>query len=116
MIRNGWCLRTGFALFLSIAIVGLTARERKPDEIRIGVIAYRDSENTPTSGESTVNAAQLVAQSVNDAGGMSINGRWYALKLIVEYIAYRPEMAVNAARKLIFTEGVAAIVGPQYSG
>lgn len=104
-------------LLLSLVLIGvLAACDRQPGELRVGVIAYLSGEAAEVSGQPTVKAAQLAVQAVNDAGGLDVGGRKYKVVLLIEDVEPKPEMAVAAARKLIYQDDVAVIVGPQYSG
>jgi branched-chain amino acid transport system substrate-binding protein len=111
------CLCIGVVLTLSLIIGGLVACNRQPAELRIGLVAYLSGEakTVESSGQPTVEAAQLAVQEVNDAGGLDVGRRKYKVVLVIEDIESKPELAVNAAHKLIYQENVVAIVGPQYS-
>ncbi len=78
--------------------------------IRIGV-AGPHSGDLATFGLPTVNAARMVADRINEQGG--INGR--QIELIVEDELCQPEVAANTAAKLI-GDGVTAIIGHICSG
>ncbi|TVR01310.1 MAG: branched-chain amino acid ABC transporter substrate-binding protein [Spirochaetaceae bacterium] len=78
--------------------------------IRIGV-AGPHSGDLATFGLPTVNASRMVADRINEAGG--INGR--RIELIVEDELCQPEVAANTAAKLI-GDGVTAIIGHICSG
>jgi len=58
------------------------------------------------------NTAQMVAQMINDAGG--VNGR--KIQIIIEDDQGVPENTVNALQKLINSDNVVAIIGPTRSG
>ncbi len=82
--------------------------------IRIGVIAPITG-SIPIVGQSTVNAAQLAVQEVNDAGGLEVGGQKLKVELFIEDNQDRKETAVSAAQKLINQSGVVALIGPQAS-
>jgi branched-chain amino acid transport system substrate-binding protein len=105
-----WSLIAGF--LIALTIYGL--RNRTAGEIRIGVIAPLTGE-PPGVGASTVRAAELAADQVNEAGGLEVRGQRYRLALLVEDSANIPDTAVAAARKLINQDHVAVIIGPQIS-
>ncbi len=88
-----------------------TAQER---EIRIGVVAPITGE-IANVGQSTVNAAEMVAQEVNQAGGLEVNGQQYKVTLIIEDNQDKEQEAVAAMQKLINQDNVVAIIGPQAS-
>ncbi len=96
------------------ALAGCAPQNGRADEIRIGVIASITG-NIPNVGKSTVEAAQMAAQEVNEAGGLEVNGRKYRVTLVIEDDEDKAESAVAAAEKLINQEYVAALIGPQAS-
>ncbi len=105
-----WSLITGF--LIALTIYGL--RNRTAGEIRIGVIAPLTGRPSDMEA-STVKAAELAANQVNEAGGLEVGGQRYQLVLLVEDSANLPDTAVAAARKLINQDHVAVIIGPQIS-
>lgn len=88
---------------------------QQPGELRIGLLATLSGSAAEIVGRSTVEGAQLAAKRVNDAGGVNIGGRKQRVALVVEDDQDRVEAAIDAARKLITQQGVAALVGPQFS-
>lgn len=96
----------------AVALVALTAGCAKKDAgtIKIGV-AGAHSGDLASYGLPTVNAANLVVEEVNAKGG--INGR--KIELIVADDQCKPELATNAASKLV-SDGVAAVIGHICSG
>lgn len=103
-------------LVLSLGLGGLLScgAPEEAQTIRIGVIAPLTG-SIPLVGQSTVNAAQLAVNEVNDAGGLSVDGQALQIELVVEDDEDKKESAVSAAQKLINQSGVVAIVGPQAS-
>jgi branched-chain amino acid transport system substrate-binding protein len=101
-------------VFVSLSACG----GQQGESIRIGLIAYLEGDalTITTSGQPTLNGAQLAVEQINERGGLRINGRSHPVELIVATIENDAEQAVEAARRLIEQEGVVAIVGPQYSG
>ncbi len=102
------------ALFLLLVTVGCGAKQAQPVEIRIGVIAPI-SGSIPTVGESTVNAAQMVADQINSQGGLEVGGKKYPITLIIQDGKDNQEASVAAAMELINRQNVVAIIGPQAS-
>jgi len=98
-----------------ILSLGLAACRSQPNELRIGILATLSEGDVEVSGIPTVNAARLMADEVNAAGGLEIAGRRYMITLVVEDNGATPEMAVAAASQLINQENVIALIGPQYS-
>jgi branched-chain amino acid transport system substrate-binding protein len=108
-----------FLIAASLALGGLAAcqptGESSPEnEIRIGVIAPI-SGSIPNVGKSTVEAAEMAAAEINDAGGLEVGGKKYKIVLLIEDNKDNPEAAVAAAEKLIKQLNVAAVIGPQAS-
>jgi branched-chain amino acid transport system substrate-binding protein len=116
------CRKIGHrVIWWSLIIVGVLAalaacslRERPTNEIRIGLIAPLTGE-IPGVGNSTIRAANLAVNQVNEAGGLEVNGRRYRLVLFVEDSENMPDTAVAVARKLINQDHVDCIIGPQVS-
>lgn len=104
------------AIFLLVfsALASCAPKEQQVDEIRVGVIASITG-SIPNVGKSTVEAAQMAAAEINDAGGLEVAGRKYKITLIIEDDQDKAESAVAAAEKLINQEYVVAIIGPQAS-
>jgi branched-chain amino acid transport system substrate-binding protein len=109
----------GCAVLLAAQLVAACALPARPDaqpgEIRIGLLATLSGTAAEVVGKSTVEGAQLAVKQVNDAGGVGVGGRKLPVVLIVEDDQDQVEAAIDAARKLINQQGVAAIVGPQFS-
>ncbi len=103
-------------MLLALILVPLISCGKPVEEptIRIGVIAPITG-SIPIVGQSTVNAAQLAAQEVNDAGGLEVGGQKLKVELFIEDNQDRKETAVSAAQKLINQSGVVALIGPQAS-
>ena len=70
----------------------------------------------PKVGEMSKNAAEMLKEKINGAGGLDIGGKKYQLEFVYVDNEAKPESAVNAALKLIEGEKVLAMVGPQGSG
>jgi len=86
---------------------------REP-EIKIGLIAELTGQ-IPAVGASCRNAAEMAVAEINQAGGITVGGKTYRLKLIVEDSAAKPEQAAAAAQKLLTQDNVLAIIGPNCS-
>ena len=93
---------------------GFQGNHRNPKTLSIGLIAPMSGKSAIV-GVSTQQGAQLAAQEINQAGGITIGRQQYELALIVEDNQDNVDEAVNVARKLIFQDDVLAIVGPQLS-
>jgi branched-chain amino acid transport system substrate-binding protein len=70
----------------------------------------------PKVGEMSKNAAEMLKEKINGAGGLDVGGKKYQLQFVYVDNEAKPESAVNAALKLIEGEKVLAMVGPQGSG
>jgi len=101
-------------LFGSLAGCSPNNVQPPSDEIRIGVLAEITG-GIPNVGKSTVEAANMAAQEINDSGGLKVGDKKLKIVLVVEDIQDNAETAVAMAEKLINQENVVAIVGPQAS-
>lgn len=106
--------RWRIVLFILFSWVAVSCAA-SPGEIKIGVLAPISGQYAETSGLPMVDAVQLAADQVNEAGGLEVNGRQYKIVLVVEDDAANPETAVSAAQKLINQDDVIAIIGPPFS-
>jgi branched-chain amino acid transport system substrate-binding protein len=95
------------ALMMAVAVpvAGLAA-----DTIKIGV-AGPHSGDLASYGLPTVNAAKIVAEQINAAGG--INGKM--VELLIEDTVCKPEVATNTATKLV-SDGAQMVLGGICSG
>lgn len=96
------------ALAMGITLVGASFAE---DTIKVGYLAALTGD-WAAYGQTEKNTAMLAVDEINAQGG--INGR--KVELIVYDFRGRQEDAVNAARRLINEDKVAAIVGANSSG
>src|SRR5690242_17652654 len=98
-----------------IAACALPGASPQSAEIHMCLLATLSGSAADVVGKSTVEGAQLAVKLVNDAGGVSVAGRKQRVVLSVEDDQDRVDAAIDAARKLITQQGVAVIVGPQFS-
>jgi branched-chain amino acid transport system substrate-binding protein len=84
------------------------------DVIKVGVVAELTGD-IPAVGASCKNAAELAVKEVNDAGGLTIDGKTYKIELYVEDNAGKADQSASAASKLITQQNVVAIIGPNAS-
>lgn len=82
--------------------------------IRIGINAPLTGD-IPKVGEGTKKAAQMWLEDINAAGGLKVGGEIYPVNLVVEDNESNARAAAMANKKMITTDGVLAIVGPQSS-
>lgn len=97
-----------------VALLLLSSPAFGQDSIKIGFDIPLTGD-IPDVGESTKNAAEMLKEKVNAAGGLEVGGTKYMLNFIYEDNESKAESAVKAATKLITEDGVLAIVGPQSS-
>lgn len=99
-----------FFSLVVLAITVLSCAKKDGEPIKIGV-AGAHSGDLASYGLPTVNAATLVVEEINAKGG--INGR--KIELIVADDQCKPELATNAAAKLV-SDKVVAVIGHICSG
>jgi branched-chain amino acid transport system substrate-binding protein len=99
---------TAACLLIAVSVPALVFAEG--DTIKFGV-AGAHSGDLASYGLPTVNAAQLVIEKVNAAGG--VNGKM--VELLVEDDVCKPEVATNTATKLV-SDGVDVVLGHICSG
>ncbi|MFO7885203.1 MAG: branched-chain amino acid ABC transporter substrate-binding protein [Desulfobacteraceae bacterium] len=102
-----WVGLTAAAVFAAAVFYGTAFAA---DTIKLGV-AGAHSGDLASYGLPTVNAAKLVVKKINAQGG--VLGK--QVELLVEDDACKPEMAGNAATKLV-SDGVDAVIGHTCSG
>ena len=99
-----------FVAMVLAASVAWAAGQGEEGPIKIGV-AGAHSGDLASYGLPTVNAAELVANQINENGGLL--GR--QIELVVEDDQCQPEVATNTAAKLV-GDGVVAVIGHICSG
>ena len=102
LILIGFCLSTGCS-------------KTKEDVIKIGVIAELTGD-IPAFGASCKNSVLMAAKTINDSGGLEVSGKKYKIQLFIEDNAARAEQSAATAQKLITSDNVVAIIGPNASG
>ena len=111
-IRKAVISGAAFAALFCGSIL-LTSCDRKPEEIRIGLIVYNDQD---VERLSTINAAAMAVDTLNNSGGLILQGRKKSVVIVREDVQSAvPEKSVEAVQKLINQRDVVAIIGPQYS-
>jgi branched-chain amino acid transport system substrate-binding protein len=86
----------------------------KTETIKIGINAPMTGD-IPKVGEGTKYAAEMWLEDVNAAGGITVGGVKYPVKLVIEDNESKAESAVTVQTKMITEDGVLVIVGPQAS-
>ena len=117
-MKSKFSLRTtAIAMLLAGALVGCLPQggtQTSSNEIRIGVIASLTG-SIPNVGKSTIEASEMVANEINNNGGLEVGNKKYKIVLVTEDDQDKAETAVAVAQKLINQENVVAIIGPQAS-
>ena len=99
------------ALFMLSGVIGCAGSEpAAPAEVKIGVIAPLTGEKAAI-GQATIEAAELAAKEVNDAGGLQVGDQKVKVVVVVEDDKDQEAAAVAAARKLINQDNVVALTG-----
>jgi len=107
--------RTLIAL-VAVSLIGCASPAPTPAaELRIGLITTLSGDLAESYGSSTVDAAKLALQPINDAGGLEVNGQKQKVSLVIEDDQDRAEVATRSAQKLINQDRVVALVGPSLS-
>ena len=109
-------VRAGLIALVALALLRCGGQPVQP-ELRIGVIATITGPalTVENSGRATREAATLAADQLNQRGGLTINGAAYRVVLVFGDDQNVADQAIAAARKLIFQDGVVALIGPQFS-
>lgn len=104
-------------LFALAAAVAVAAPAWATDPMRIGLDGIMTGPNAQ-NGEFSRNGAQLAVDEINAKGGVKLPGAKEArpLELVVVDDQAKPDIALNAIRKLASDESVLAFLGPDYSG
>ncbi len=108
MTRKGSVL---LVLFLAVGMLIAGCGEKKETTIRIGVIAELTGD-VPAVGESCKKAAELAADQINAAGGLTVGGKKHKVELFIEDNGGKADQSAAVAQKLITQQKVVAIVGP----
>lgn len=102
-------------VLLGMVFIAVSDREsaaQTPKKLTIGVLACLTGW---FSGFDTHNAneTQLVAEYINEKGGINIKGEKYMIETVVEDVKSTLDGVTSAANKLVFDKQVKFIVGPQ---
>ena len=102
------------AMFTIVSMVLVGCKSSAELTIPIGLNAELTG-GLPVVGASCKNAALLAVKEVNDAGGLTVGGKQYQIKLFVEDNGYKADQSVAVSQKLITQDNVVAIIGPNAS-
>lgn len=103
------------AVLLLVSFLSCAGEEEAPKELKIGVI---NAVTGPGAlyGIGWINACKMIADDINEAGGLTIGGEKYMLKVIVEDDQFSSTGGKAAAEKLVHRDEVKFIHGPVFSG
>jgi branched-chain amino acid transport system substrate-binding protein len=110
-------MKKGLIVVLALLVTGLAFSFPAISEaqtITIGLNVPLTGE-IPKVGESSKYAAQMWLEDVKAAGGITVGGKKYPVKLDIGDNESKAESAVEVATKMITQDDVLAIVGPQAS-
>ena len=109
-------LRVGLFLsaVLSVGTLLLTSCQPSKPSVKIGINAELTGE-MPAVGASCKQAAQLFAEQVNKAGGITVGAGKLPIQLSVVDNSCKADQAAAAAQRLISQDGVLVMVGPNAS-
>ena len=102
---------------LSVSIIGLLVlplqmyAQESSSELKIGCLTMT-SGAAAAMGLSFGRGGAMAIEDWNADGGIKIGGARYKLKYIMEDSKYRSETGVAAAKKLVLTDGVKFVLGP----
>jgi branched-chain amino acid transport system substrate-binding protein len=103
-----------FSTVLSIGLLLLTSCQPTKPSVKIGINAELTGE-MPAVGTSCKQAAELFAEQVNKAGGISVGTEKLPLQLSVVDNSCKADQSAAAAQRLISQDGVLVMVGPNAS-
>jgi branched-chain amino acid transport system substrate-binding protein len=102
-------------LFVVLALVVLFATPAlAADTIKIGYNIPMTGD-IPKVGEMSKQAAEMLKEDINGAGGLEVGGKKYMLDFVYEDNEAKAESAVTTALKLIEKDEVLAMIGPNSS-
>lgn len=101
-----------------LSVIGLSLMLALPafaaDTIKIGFNIPMTGD-IPKVGEMSKQAAEMLKEDVNGAGGLVVGGKKYMLEFIYEDNEAKAESAVTTALKLITKDEILAMIGPNSS-
>lgn len=105
-------LVTTICLSLLLVAVSFVAASSKPKIIKVGGLQFFRA----PIGIQTKKTLQLLAEQLNEAGGLTIGGETYQFEVIVEDFKMSTEIARAAAERLVHQEKVIAIISVMDAG
>ena len=104
-------LRTAVA---GLALLSLAGCKAKEPTVKVGLNVELTGE-MPAVGASSRNGAQLFADQVNGAGGVQVGQQKMPFEIVVADNAAKADQAAAAAQRLVSSEDVVAMIGPNAS-
>lgn len=107
-----------FPLLLASAAAALAlsgcGQKNSDSTVRIGLNVELTGE-LPSVGASSKNAVELYVAQINEAGGVTLNGKKVPVQLVIGDNGAKADQAAAATQRLISQENVLAMVGPNAS-
>ncbi len=111
--RGAGALAIGAAA--AVAMAGSALAKVEGDTIILGS-AISLTGKYSTNGEHARNGYDFAVQKINDAGGVTVNGKSYKMKIIYYDDESTPARGAQLAERLISQDGVQYMLGPYSSG
>ena len=113
---KGWAVTVGIAaLGLSVLAAGEAQAKVEGDTVYLGAAVSLTGKYT-TAGEHTRRGYDLAVKTINDAGGISVDGKTYRLEVIYYDDESTPARGAQLAERLINQDDVDFMLGPYSSG
>ena len=113
---KGWAAAAAIAaLGVSILAAGQAAAKVEGDTVYLGAAVSLTGKYT-TAGEHTRRGYDLAVKAINDAGGITVDGKAYRLEVIYYDDESTPARGAQLAERLINQDDVDYMLGPYSSG
>ncbi len=107
-------LRAILASFLAVTLLLSCGGGGGADTLRLGWFGPLTGDRA-AEGLNELNTVRMLADEINRAGGVTVSGTAYTLKVVAVDTAGDPLKALDAARRLVNRDKVIAIIGPDSS-
>ncbi len=97
-----------------LIFTSVSAEKVIPDTITLGMMGTISGEQA-IDGQNMTDAIRVIQKELDATGGLEVDGKKVKINWVIEDTEAKPEIAVNAAQKLIEQDGVLAIIGPNNS-
>lgn len=101
----------GLTAGLAVAATALPVSAQDKEELKLGVIAALSGGGTAW-GQGLLRGVEIAADEVNAAGGLTVGGKTYTLRVIPFDDQYNAAQAKTAAERLVHDEKVKFLFGP----